>query len=66
MGQIRPFNAFVMLKTTFIKHWLVKVNMTCACIKPEVKKYDTTAMTAATNEACTGWCDENCYLMEKE
>lgn len=23
-------------------------------------------MTAATNKACTGWLDENCYLMGEE
>ena len=40
--------------------------MTCVYIKPEIKRKDTTAMTAATNEACIGWLDENCYLMGKE
>ena len=64
MGEIWPFNAFVMLKTTFSKHWLIKISMTCA-YKPEVKS-DTTAMTTATNEACIGWWDENCYLIEKK
>ena len=38
----------------------------CTHIKPEVKKSDTTAMTAAINEACIGWWDVNYYLMEKE
>ena len=54
MGDILPFNAFVMLKTTFSKHWLIKINMTFAYIKSEVKKNDTTEMTTSTNEACIG------------
>ena len=29
-------------------------------------KYDTTEMTAATNEDCTGWLLENCCLMGKK
>ena len=33
--------------------------MTYLYIKPEVKKYDTTAMTTAINEACAG----NCYFV---
>ena len=48
MGEIWPFNAFVMLKTTFSKHWLIKISITCAYIKLEVKRNDTTAMTTAT------------------
>ena len=40
--------------------------MTCVYIEPAVKKKDTTAMTAATNEACIGWLHENGYLMGKE
>ena len=41
--------------------------MTCAYIKPKLKKKnDTAAMTTATNKACIGWLDENCYLMGKE
>ena len=40
--------------------------MTCVYTKPEVKKDDTTAMTAATNEACIGWIDENSCLIGKE
>ena len=39
--------------------------MTCAYIKPEGEKNDTTAVNTATKEACIGWWDENCYLMEK-
>ena len=31
-------NAFVMLKATFSKHSLIKINMTCVHIKPEVKQ----------------------------
>ena len=58
--------AFVMLKRTFSKYWLIKVSMTCMYIKPEVKKNDTTEITTATNEPCIGWLDENCYLMRKE
>ena len=37
----------------------------CIHIKP-VKKNDTTVMTTATNEPFIEWCDENCYLIEKE
>ena len=40
--------------------------MTYVRIKPEVKKYDTTAMTAATNNACIGWLDENFLYDVKE
>ena len=29
-------------------------------------KYDTTEMTAATNEDCIGWLLENCCLMGEE
>ena len=32
----------------------MKISMTCVYIKPEVIKYDTTAMTTATNNACMG------------
>ena len=38
----------------------------CVHNKHEVKKNDTTAMTAATNEACMEWLDENYYLMGQE
>ena len=62
---IWPFNASAVLKITFSKHWLIKISMTCAYIKPEGEKNDTTAMNTATNEACIGWWDENCYLMKK-
>ena len=34
-------------------------------IKPEVKKNDTTAMTAAINEACIWRLHENCYLVRE-
>ena len=41
--------------------------MTCAYIKPKLKKKnDTAAMTTATHKAWIGWLDENCYLMGKE
>ena len=39
--------------------------MTCVYIKPDVKKNDTTAMSRATNEVCTGWLDRNCNLWGK-
>ena len=59
MGEIWSFNAFVMLKTTFSKHWLIKISMICAYIwSLNFWKNDTTAMTATTNEACIGWSDE--------
>ena len=54
---------FAMLKATSSKHRLIKTSMVCVCIKPLVKKNDTTAMTIATNEAFIGWLEENCYLM---
>ena len=37
-GEFWQFNAFVMLKTSFSKHQVNKINMTCVCIKPEGKK----------------------------
>ena len=37
-GEVWPFNAFVMLKTTFSKHRFIKISMTCVHIKPEVLK----------------------------
>ena len=40
--------------------------MTCAYIKPEVKKNDATTMITAINEACIGRLDESYNLMEKE
>ena len=40
--------------------------MTCVYLKPEVKKKkDTTAMTAATNDAWIGPLDESCYVRGK-
>ena len=36
--------------------------MTYAYMKPGNKK----KMTTATNEACIGWLDENCYLKWKQ
>ena len=58
LGRTWLFSVFVMLKTKFSKHSVY--------IRPEVKKIYTTAMTTATNEACIGWIDENCYFMGKE
>ena len=54
MEEVWPFNAFVILITTFSKHRLIKINMTCMYVNPEVKKKDTTAMITAANEACIG------------
>ena len=54
MKEVWPFDAFVILKTTFSKHRLIKINMTCMYVNPEVKKNDTTAMTTAANEAYIG------------
>ena len=34
-------------------------------IKPEVKKNDTTAMTAVINETCIWRLHENCYLVRE-
>ena len=50
LGELQPFNAFVMLKAVH-KSWNLK--------------YDTTEMTAATNEHCIGWLLESCFLMGK-
>ena len=36
-GEFWQFNAFVMLKT-FSKHQVIKINMTCVCIKPQGKE----------------------------
>ena len=35
LGELRPFSAFVMLKETFGKHWLIKISV---IIKSEVEK----------------------------
>ena len=43
-----------MLKAAFSKHWLVKLAWHL--------KYDTTEMTAATNEDCLEWLLKNCCL----
>ena len=59
-------NAFVMLKTVFNKHWLIKISMKCVYTKLEVKKKDTKAMTTATSEACIVWLDEKYYFMGNE
>ena len=47
------------MQIRFSNHRLVKISMAYLYIKPEVKKYDTTAMTTAINEACAG----NCYFV---
>ena len=53
LRELLPFNAFVMQKATFSKHWLIN----------DVKKNDTTTMTTTTNEADIGWLNKNYYLM---
>ena len=35
-GEFWPFNAFVILKTTFSKHQLMKISITYMYIQPEV------------------------------
>ena len=62
-GRTWPFNVFVMLKTTFIEHWLIKISMTCVYIKPKVKKKWRSRNDRATGEACIGCLHENFYLM---
>ena len=67
--RLWPFNAFVKLKTRFSKYWPFEISMTYVYIMyitPDVKKDDTTAKTSAKNKACSGWLDENCYLIDKE
>ena len=54
-----------MLKATFCKHWLVKLAWYCVH-KAWNLKYETTEMTAATNEDCKGWLLEDCCLMGKK
>ena len=54
-GGFWPFNTFVNLKIAFSKHRLMKISMIYAYIKPQIKKYDTTAITVAISEACIGW-----------
>ena len=63
-AELWPVNAFVMLKTTFSKHQLIKISIIHMYIKPEFKKKtDTKAMTTAINETCIGWLHENWCLM---
>ena len=58
-GEDNKNVAFVMLKTTFSKYWLIRVSMTCVYIKHEIKKKnDITEISTATNEACVGWLDK--------
>ena len=61
MGEIWPFNAFVMLSKPFSKRWLIKSSMTCEYIQPEVKKMiqQQWLQLQTTNDACIGWWDEN-------
>ena len=47
-------------------HGLIKTRTKCVCIKPEVKRDDSTAITTTTYQSSIGWLDENCYLMGKE
>ena len=49
--ELRPFNTFVMLKTSFSKYRLIKISMICVYINAEVKKKkDTAEMTTVTNK----------------
>ena len=54
MRELWPFNAFVILKTTFSKQRLIKISMMSVYIKPEVIKNDATEMTTATSETYIG------------
>ena len=58
------FGRASVLKATFTKHWLVK--LAWRIHKAWNLKYDTTEMTAATNEDCIGWLLENYCLMGKK
>ena len=66
LGELSLFNVFVMLKTTFNKHQLIKFSMTCVFIKPEVKTNNATEITTATNEAWIGSLHKNFYLIGNE
>ena len=58
------FNVFDVAKLRFSSHQLIKINMICLYIKPEVKKkHDATAMITAINETCIGVLYENDYLV---
>ena len=63
LEEFWPFIAFFMLQIRFSNHRLIKITIIHLYIKPEVKKNDTTAMTAAISEACIGRLYENCYLV---
>ena len=61
LGTVKTFlertltiQCFCYAKENYCKHWLIKISVTCVYIKPEVKKNDTKAITAAINEACIG------------
>ena len=62
LGEIWSFNAFVILKIRFSHHPLIKICMIYLYIRPEVKKNDTTAVTAAINEARIGGLQQNFWL----
>ena len=66
LGELQSFNAFVMIKATFSKHWLVKLAWHVCIHKAWNLKYETREMTAATNEDSIGWLLENCCLMGKK
>ena len=66
LGRTLTIQCFCYAKENYCKHRLIKISAACVYIKPEVKKNDTKAMTAAINEACIGWLDENCCLLGKE
>ena len=63
LEEFWPFNAFVKLQVRFSNHQLMKISLIYPYKKPEVKKNDTTAMTAAINEACIGWLHGSYYLV---
>ena len=53
LEEFWSFIAFTMLQIRFSNHRLIKISIIYLYKKPEVKKKnDTTAMTAAINEAC--------------
>ena len=66
LGELWPFNAFLMLKKTFSKHWLIKIRMSFVYIKPKVKSDGTEAMSSTLNAAFIEWLDENWSLTRDE
>ena len=63
LGELQSFNAFVMLKATFSKHYQSNQHDTISMTN---LKYDTTEMTEATKEDCIGCLLKNCCLMGKK